>query len=262
MSAACPDRSAPVDCDRLLAQTRLATLECHQTLDSTNNRAKMLAREAGTDLPALVLADHQTAGRGRGTNRWWTGVGGLAFTLLADTGSWKFPRERLAMTALAAGIAVVDAIVPRLSAQRAGLHWPNDVYVEGRKLAGILVEVPVEGRLVVGVGVNTNCRIADAPADLADRATTLIDLSGEVQDHTSLLVDWLTAWEEWAGRLRTNPDEVGHRADQLCLQRDKPVRIRQGAQFHEGRCLGIAPWGAIRLETQEGVREFYSGTTD
>ncbi len=189
-------------------------------------------------------------------------MGGLAFTLLADTQSWEFPRERLAMTALAAGIAVVDAIVPRLSGQRAGLHWPNDVYVEGRKLAGILVEVPVEGRLVVGVGVNTNCRIADAPADLAARVTTLIDLRGEVQDHTSLLVDWLAAWEEWAGRLRANPDEVGHRADQLCLQRDMPVRIRQGTEFHEGRCLGIAPWGAIRLEAQEGVREFYSGTTD
>jgi BirA family biotin operon repressor/biotin-[acetyl-CoA-carboxylase] ligase len=245
-----------------LAHTLVASVEHHATLGSTNDRAKVLAREGGADLPALVLADEQSAGRGRGANRWWTGPGSLAFSLVVDTQSWNVPRERLAMIALAAGIAVVEAVSPRLSRHRAGLHWPNDVYVGQRKLAGVLVEVPAEGRLVVGVGVNTNCRLADAPGELADRVAALIDLSGRVQDHTSLLVDWLTAWADWAGRLPTEPERIGGRADELCLQRGRLVRVRQGAESYEGRCEGIALDGAFRLKTQEGVREFRSGTIE
>ncbi len=254
--------SPAIDRRRLLAETLLESVEYHEELDSTNNRAKTLAREGGVALPALVLTDRQTAGRGRGANRWWTGSGGLAFTLLADTRSWNVPADRLAMTALAAGIAVVEAISPQLPRCEVGLRWPNDVYVGQGKLAGILVEVPLEGRLVVGVGINTNCRLADAPAEVAGRAATLIDLSGEIQDHTKLLVDWLTAWGQWTGWLSVDPEKVGRRADQLCLQRGSVVRIRQGAMYREGRCVGIAPDGAIRLETADGIGEFYTGTTE
>jgi BirA family transcriptional regulator, biotin operon repressor / biotin---[acetyl-CoA-carboxylase] ligase len=214
------------------------------------------------DLPVLVLADRQTAGRGRGANRWWTGPGSLAFTLLVNTSSWNVPRERVSLTALVAGIALVEAVAPRIAQNPVGLHWPNDVYVGDRKLAGILVEMPTENRLVVGVGVNTNCRLADAPTELQERVATMFDLTGKCQDHTSLLVDWLDGWESWIRLLSPRGDEIGRRADALCLQRGQSLQVRLGTELHHGRCLGIAPSGALRLETSTGIREFRSGTIE
>ena len=205
-----PPRHAPdIDQDRLLAETSLVSIERHRVLGSTNDRAKSLAREGKGNLPALILADHQTAGRGRGANRWWTGPGSLAFTLLADTENWQIPPERIPLVALVAGIALVETVEPRLTGAtaclpedsdqrlRAGLHWPNDVYLGDRKLAGILVEMPRADRLVVGVGLNTNCRVAEAPKELRDRVATLLDVTEQVHDHTSLLIDWL-ALEKWS----------------------------------------------------------------
>ena len=242
--------------------TFLASVEHHATLGSTNDRGKALAREGGVDLPLLVLTDRQTAGRGRGANRWWTGPGSLAFTLLVDTGPWNVPRERVSLTALVAGIALVEAVASRIAQNPVGLHWPNDVYVGDRKLAGILVEMPTENRLVVGVGVNTNCRLADAPTELHERVATMFDLTGEFQDHTGLLVDWLHGWKSWSRLLSSRGEEIGRRADALCLQRGQSLQIRLGSDLHQGRCLGIAPDGALRLETSTGIREFHSGTIE
>ena len=206
----------------------------------------------------MILADRQTAGRGRGSNRWWTGDGSLAFTLLVDTDPWGLPRERVPLTALVAGIALVEAVAPRLPAHSVGLHWPNDVYVDNRKLAGILVEVPAPNRLVVGVGVNTNCRIDDAPSELRVRVATLLDLIGKRQDHTALLVQWLDGWQRWTSLLLCREEEIGRRADDLCLQHGQVIRVRRGAEVQEGRCLGIAPNGALRLETGDRVCELHS----
>lgn len=254
--------SAPIDQVRLLSGRLVASLEYHEVLESTNDRAKTLAREGGIELPALILAGLQTAGRGRGGNRWWSGPDNLAFTVLVNTEPWKTARERISLSALAAGIAVVEAVSPRVAQHAVGLHWPNDVYVDDRKLSGILVEVPVENRLVVGIGVNTNCRLADAPTELRRRITTLVELTGEVHDHTGLLADWLVAWTNWIGRLPDRPGEIGDRANELCLQRGRVLRLRQGNQVYEGECLGIASDGAIRLRGKEGVREFCSGSVE
>lgn len=256
------DRSGPVDVARLQAETFVASVEEHEVLGSTNDRAKSLAGEEGARLPTLILANRQTAGRGRGTNRWWTGEGSLAFTLLVNPDRWGVPRERLPLTSLAAGIALVEAVAPRIASHSVGLHWPNDVYVDDRKLAGILVEMPTPSRLVVGVGVNTNCRLEEAPAELRERVATLIDLSGKRQDHTTLLMEWLNGWEKWVGLLASRREEIGRRADELCLQRGRVLRIRWAEGLHEGRCLGIGVDGALRLETCAGIREFHSGTLE
>ncbi len=158
-------------------------------LDSTQFRARALA-EAGrvSASPALVVADRQTAGRGRGNNRWWTGEGSLAFSLLVDPQQFGFPPRVVPRLSLAAGVAVIDAIAPRLSGQSLGLHWPNDVYVGRGKLAGILVEVLPDGRHIIGIGLNSNNTAADAPPEIRESIATLADLTGRAHDHTDLLV--------------------------------------------------------------------------
>ncbi len=248
-----------VDIESLVASSFLAHAEHHEVLDSTQTRARALA-EAGVELPALVVADRQTAGRGRGNNRWWTGEGSLAFSLLVDPEQFGFPRRAVPRLSLAAGVAIVDAVAPRLSDQPLGLHWPNDVYVGRGKLSGILVEVLPDGRHIIGAGVNTNNTVADAPEVLRESIATLLDLTGQTHDHAELLLVILENMEAVISQLNEPVETLGSRFDLLCRQRGEMLTVYQGEQTITGRCAGIAPDGALLLDTAEGRKAVLSGT--
>jgi BirA family biotin operon repressor/biotin-[acetyl-CoA-carboxylase] ligase len=122
--------------------------------DSTNERARALA-SAGAPHGALVTAAEQTAGRGR-AGRVWSAPAGRA--LLMSLVLRRYPR----LLPLAAAVAVAEVVAPE-----ARIKWPNDVWIDGRKVAGILVEGrPQEGWMVVGIGVNVAVRTEDLPAEL------------------------------------------------------------------------------------------------
>ena len=111
----------PLDIDRILRETFVARAEYFPTIGSTNDRALECAAQDDGQLPLLVVADQQTAGRGRGVNRWWTGPGALAFTLLLDGPTVGADRSRSPLVALAAAVAIADAVAP-LSAGTANRH--------------------------------------------------------------------------------------------------------------------------------------------
>jgi BirA family biotin operon repressor/biotin-[acetyl-CoA-carboxylase] ligase len=249
-----------IDVERLLAETFIAHAEHHPVLDSTQLRARALAESAAVASPALVVADRQTAGRGRGTNRWWTGQRSLAFSLLVDPRQFGFPPRVVPRLSLAAGVAVIDAIAPRLPEQPLGLHWPNDVYVGRGKLAGILVEVLPDGRHIIGVGLNSNNTAADAPSALRESIATLADLTGHTHDHTELLVALLENLEAALVQLGEPVEMLGQRFDLLCLQRGEALTVHQGDNVITGRCAGIAPDGALLLDTPTGRQAILSGT--
>jgi BirA family transcriptional regulator, biotin operon repressor / biotin---[acetyl-CoA-carboxylase] ligase len=252
-----------LDPQTLLANTFLAHAEHHALLDSTQTRARGLAEEAAAgriSLPALVVADAQTAGRGRASNRWWTGEGSLAFSLLVDPLQFGFERRMVPRLSLAVGVALIDALAPRLAEQPLGLHWPNDVFVGRKKLAGILVEVLPSGCHIIGVGLNSNNTAADAPPELRDSLATLRDLTGHTHDHTELLLAILENLEAALHQLSQPLEILGQRFDLLCLQRGETLTVYQGEQAITGRCAGIAPDGALLLDTSTGRREITSGT--
>lgn len=271
------------DLDRVLRETFVASFEHFSTLGSTNDRAKEAAGDCpdfraptghyrqivgeGTKmglspscgpLPLLIVADRQTAGRGRGGNAWWTGEGSLAFSLLL--GSEHLPQKRRsALVSLAAGVAVVETVAPLVPDRPIGIHWPNDVMVGDRKLSGILIEVLPDGRQVVGIGVNVNNTAADAPDEIQPLVATLRDLTGRSHDRTDILVSLLQHLAGQLSVLRSSPEQIASRTDSLCLQRGRMLTVCQGEQTIIGRCEGIAPDGALRLETSDGERLVYSG---
>jgi BirA family transcriptional regulator, biotin operon repressor / biotin---[acetyl-CoA-carboxylase] ligase len=264
----------PLDTDRLLRETFVAQVEHCPVLDSTNDRAKQYAAGRPGLLPLLIVADRQTAGRGRGSNRWWTGTGGLACSILLDprrekdrrgeeetlpTRSPLLPFSPSPLVSLAAGLAVVRTVAPLLSQETLGIHWPNDVFAAGRKLAGILIEVVPGGLYVIGIGLNTNNTIQDAPQHVRQRAVTLRDLTGREHDHTEILCALLGHLETLLRQLGTTPEAIGAEADRLCLQRGQTLTLEWGRRTACGLCLGIAPDGALILDTPEGRRTFYSG---
>ena len=109
---------------------------------STNDEAKRGARE-GAAHGTVFVADRQTAGRGR-QGRVWLSEGGLTFSVLLRL---EGPAQNLPLVGLAAGLAVADAV------EGAKVKWPNDVLIDGRKVAGILSETS-DGALIVGIGIN------------------------------------------------------------------------------------------------------------
>ena len=183
-----PEHDAPPPLDTPSLRAEVAgpgqhwrQLDVVEQTGSTN--ADLLARAAaGEDIAgAVLIAEHQTAGRGR-NGRVWTSPGAqLTMSVGVDGGG--VPPDAWGWLPLATGVAVVDTVTP--FGVDAGLKWPNDVLVGGRKLAGILTEVAAAQRfIVVGIGLNVTLRVDEVPD--AD-ATSLRALGVETLDRAQLV---------------------------------------------------------------------------
>jgi BirA family biotin operon repressor/biotin-[acetyl-CoA-carboxylase] ligase len=202
----------------------------HRLTDSTNERAKQLAA-AGAPHGTLVTADEQTAGRGR-QGRVWTAPPRSAVLMSVVLRELD---ERLPLTA---AVAVCDALPAE-----AAIKWPNDVWIGGRKVAGILVEGrPQDGWAVVGIGVNVTT--PDFPPELAETATSL-RLAGIQDDPESVLASVLRSLDEWLGAPPARVLDAWRERDALKGQR---VRWSGG----EGVADGIDDSGALVVETPDG----------
>jgi BirA family biotin operon repressor/biotin-[acetyl-CoA-carboxylase] ligase len=205
----------------------------HRLVDSTNERAKALAG-AGAPHGTLVTASEQTAGRGRQGRAWVAAPGAavLMSVVLRD------PRESLP---LAAAVAVAEAVPADVL-----IKWPNDVLLDGRKLAGILVEGrPQQGWAVLGIGLNVSTPAADFPPDLRDIATSLAAALPHPPGTEAVLDALLGRLEV---RLASPLDEVleeWRRRDALL---GSEVRWNGG----EGTAAGIDEDGSLLVDTGSG----------
>lgn len=242
--------------------TFLRGVEYHAEIASTNNRALELCADVELPVPFLVLADHQTAGRGRGSNRWWSSDGAILFSVIVDAAEYGLPESRWPQISLTAGAAVCQSLQGLLGAEiSVGLKWPNDVWLNGRKAAGILVEIPatLRGRLVIGVGLNVNNSFEAAPPELAKLATSMRDQTGVESDRREVLVSLLRQLDEDLRCLAASDLTLTERWRSLCVLRDRTVSLDTGQQQVTGRCLGIAEDGALRLQTESGEQRLYGG---
>lgn len=243
----------------ILRNTFVRNVEHLEEVTSTQDVARQRATIPETTLPLLVVADRQTAGRGRDDRRWWTGEGNLAFSLVLES-PLPLQQEGLPLVSLGAAVAVVEALQPLLESIRVGIHWPNDVLAADRKLSGILVHGTVRRRLVIGIGINLAGRLDNAPADVQVRAATLEDLAGKAPDREAVLIGVLKRLDAVFSTLADDPAEIGRRADACCLQRGSLLAVRTTGTSVEGRCLGISADGGLILETPAGQRVIYAGS--
>ena len=251
-----PDR---IDVSRLLAESPIAGVEYFESIGSTHDVAHDRARSENPTLPLLVVAEAQTAGRGRGQNRWWTGDGSLAFSLVFDTQDWSLSGEPRPQRSLAVGVAIVETVAPLMPQVRVGLHWPNDVFVDGRKIAGVLVDVLAGGRHVVGIGLNVNNALVGAPPEVVARATSLCELAGQPFDRTDVLCQLLKNLQRSMQASSANSEAFGRQFQDLCLQAGQVLTIEAAGRRTTGTCAGIAPDGALLLDSHAGMQRFYSG---
>ena len=227
---------------------------------STNDDAKRAA-QAGAPEGAAFVADAQASGRGRLGRTWHSPPGSNLYVsfVLRPT----LTTERLGWVSLAAGLAVVDAVGPRVAqvagTARLGIKWPNDVLLDGRKLAGVLSEAEIvdhKARAVI-VGIGINVRTSVFPPDLAGTATSLALAGVADLDRSTLLVDLSLA-------LATRIDALEH-GETSALHADlRRLDVLAGKMITvagmRGCAVGIGPQGWLHVVGPDGEeRAFGSG---
>ncbi|TWT95928.1 Bifunctional ligase/repressor BirA [Botrimarina colliarenosi] len=230
------------------------TVEIHAELGSTNDRARELIATEAT-LPALIVADRQTAGRGRGANRWWASDGALTFSIALDAAARGLTTAQHGLLSLATAVAIVEA-VRTTTGRAAGVKWPNDVLLAGRKLAGVLIESPRPGRLVIGVGVNVANRFDGAPDDVRARATSL---AGSGTTRQAVLAAFLSAFDARLTQLAAGDPQLIDAARAACVLKGEIVTLRDGERETTGACRGLAEDGALLIESDAKVASYYAG---
>ncbi len=259
------DCFTPDDLARIQRETFIERCEYHAEIESTNTRALELCRRGEADDMLLVLADRQTAGRGRRNNQWWADEGALTFSLILATDSANLPAnlpvERWPQASLTTGLAVCEAVSNLLPTAEVALKWPNDVYLRRRKVCGILIEIPPEkpDALVVGIGINVNNSLAGAPAELRRSATSLTDCTGLDHDRSDVLILVVQQLQLELARLARGDASLAERWRRLCHLRGKQVELLAGERRYAGRCGGIGPDGGLILETDAGSTSFFGG---
>jgi BirA family transcriptional regulator, biotin operon repressor / biotin---[acetyl-CoA-carboxylase] ligase len=214
----------------------------YRVTDSTNERAKDLALQ-GAPHGTIVTADEQTAGRGRQGRTWVAPPGSalLLSVLLRDLGKAQ------AHLPLAAALAVCEAC-ERAAPVSCRIKWPNDIWIDGRKVAGILIEGrPQEGWAVLGVGVNVSTRKGDFPPELRDIATSI---AASAQSANAPASDELlrTLTEALDARLADKPKAI------VAAWRERDALDGQKVQWQsgEGVAEGINEDGALVVQTPSG----------
>jgi BirA family biotin operon repressor/biotin-[acetyl-CoA-carboxylase] ligase len=170
----------------------------YETLDSTNEEARRIAA-AGAHGPLWIVAERQSAGRGRRGRAWVSEPGNLFATYFDEVDA---PLDVCAQASLVAGLAVADVVAGYAPNAEVTLKWPNDVLLEKRKVAGILLESAPNGglvRLVVGIGIN----LSNHPAGTEFPATSLRTES-DAPTPAEAFVRLAAAWDAWYDAWRSD----------------------------------------------------------
>lgn len=225
----------------------------YEEIDSTNTQAKRLAEE-GAPHRSLVVAEAQTAGRGRHGRGWVSEPGsGLWFSLLLRP---QFPPDRASMVTLVAAMAVTKGI-RRITGQSVMIKWPNDVVLDGKKVCGILTELNARmehiNYMVVGIGINIHKQ--QFPPELLEKATALEQEQALQVDRTRLLEGVLEEFEAYYQRFLSGFDVslFQEEYEQLLVNRGREVRVLDSAGPYQGIARGINEKGELLVECSQGL---------
>jgi BirA family biotin operon repressor/biotin-[acetyl-CoA-carboxylase] ligase len=227
-------------------------IEYFDSIDSTNTAARRLAAD-GAGEGTVVIAETQTKGRGRLGRSWASPA--LRNLYLSIVLRPPIAVAEAAQLTLVAGVAVAEAI--REWAAHAAIKWPNDVVVDGRKLAGILTEMEADDDrvrfVVLGIGVNLNAAAEDFPEELRDKAYALCAAAGRPIDRTAFAARLLSRLDERYGLFLTNGFAAIRPLWETCsCLTGRTVQIDAAGQRCAGVVTGIGDDGALILRDAGG----------
>ncbi|MBU4185830.1 MAG: biotin--[acetyl-CoA-carboxylase] ligase [Proteobacteria bacterium] len=229
--------------------------------DSTNTRAKELAAQ-GAPEGTLVIAEKQTNGRGRRGRSWFSPPGGgIYFSLILRPviSPTETPRITL-MTAVVAAETLISLVKLKLR-----IKWPNDILVNGKKLAGILTEISTEmdavNYIIVGLGLNVNTRFEKFPQEIKENATSILIETGKQFPRVKLIQHYLKLYEIFYDMFKNNDFEpIMNRWRELADIIGKQIKVDVIGKTHIGKVIDVDNDGVLILKDDQGrLQRIFSG---
>ena len=226
---------------------------------STNDIAAEYAKNKTND-GLVIFAEEQTAGRGRAGSKWQSEPGDsiLCSVVLTDC---KINPELLS---LACAVAIAEAI-GKIGDTEAKIKWPNDIILNGKKVAGILLESKSDstsGAYVLGIGVNCHQNKDSFPPELQPIATSVDIESQSISDRISLAKRLLTSVEHWLEIAAKTSEKVTEKWRRLSIQLNHRIKLNYNGREFAGNCIGIDPEKGLILQLDTGgVRMFDAAHT-
>lgn len=262
-----PDKLYEPEIESLLSDDSFCErVECHDIIDSTNFRAKQLA-EQGEPEGTLVVADEQTAGRGR-RGRGWSAPSGVGIYMTYVLRPELPPAQVPGITLLTA-LAMCRAI-HQICGVQAEIKWPNDVIMDGKKICGILTEMSSEVQFVhyavTGIGVNANMQ--EFPEEIQQTATSIYLQTGKRVDRPKLTAAFADLFGVYYRRYVQDGDLSAfvEEYNQVLANRDREVRVFHGMvedaapeTISQGIARGIDKDGSLRVEIDGEIQTIRSG---
>src|SRR5215467_2596154 len=251
-----------------LIRPRLRTTMVGRTLfhfysvDSTNAfAARLLAHGRKVPEGTVIIAESQTAGRGRLGRSWHSQrEAGFYFSIVLFP---KVPPSLAPLFTLGTAVAMHNA-AERYTGLNIDIKWPNDLLIGGKKFCGILSEIQAEvdrlQNMIIGVGVNVNHE--SLPADISDRATSLRIVSGRIQSRIEIVLEFFEEFENiYLDFERKGPRSIIAQWSRHSSFADgRRIEIHDGVRKIAGITRGLNPLGALRIEQKGGhIEEVYSG---
>ena len=234
-----------------LSKLALGDFKYFESIGSTNDEALAWAANDAPDL-SLIIADEQTAGRGRLDRKWFTPHGtALAFSLFLRPTADEKPH--LSRTVGLAALAVAESLRARGLASQ--IKWPNDVLIAGKKVSGVLIESVWSGEdvdcVVIGIGVNVLKASVPPVADLLFPATSIEDELGHAPERVEILQEILSAFINLRPRMVT--DEFMIAWESLLAFYGETVEVETGNTLpSSGKVKGLESDGSLRLLNERG----------
>lgn len=252
---ACPDVLISEEIKSLLKTKVLGNKILHyDTIDSTNNEVKRLA-EQGAEEGLIVIAEEQSAGRGRRGRSWSSPSGcGIWMSILLRP---EFTPWEVSSVTLVAALACAKAIRDELGLD-AVIKWPNDIVINGKKTVGILTEMSAEQEavnyVVLGVGMNAN--ISDFPEEISKTATSFYLESGKKINRSRMVAGFVMYFEKYYEIFCRDKNLAGIKEEyeQLLVNKDRDVYIVEASQTVQRRAIGINDKGELIVEDDAGAR--------
>ncbi|MFH1686743.1 MAG: biotin--[acetyl-CoA-carboxylase] ligase [bacterium] len=257
----CPDLLNDIEIPHYLTTQSIGrTVHAFQSVQSTNDLAIKLAEE-GQPHGAIVVADRQTAGRGRHDRQWHSPAGlGVYVSIILRPNIPPTMAPPMSIVAALALAEVFDGYCP----DQTQIKWPNDVLIMGRKAAGILTQLSADqdqvDHIIVGVGININHQESDFPQELSSLATSLRCATGKKHSRVRILAEFLHQLESEyirytkeglapsQGRLRRFSSLIGRR-----------INLMSGHNRMEAEVLDIDTEGRLVIKTEDGTKAVTSG---
>jgi BirA family biotin operon repressor/biotin-[acetyl-CoA-carboxylase] ligase len=226
---------------------------------STNDIAAEYARNKASD-GLVIFSEEQTEGRGRAGSKWQSEQGDSILCSIVLTDCILNPE----LLSLVCAVAVADTI-GKIGGAEAKIKWPNDIILNGKKVAGILLESrsnSISGTYVLGIGINCHQNEDSFPPELQPVATSIDIESQSTVDRISLAKRLLTSIERWIEIAGQTSEKVTDKWRRLSIQLNHRVKLIYNGREFAGNCIGIDPEKGLILQLDiGGVRMFDAAHT-